>query len=55
MTKPVKINPEALGIIKCKNGYMVTKGKTMYETPYDELMIFETFDKMMKHIKGHFQ
>lgn len=41
---------EALSINKCKNGYMITKGKSMYETPYTELFVFNTFGAVTKHL-----
>lgn len=45
---------ESLGIIKVKNGYMVTKGKTMYENPYGELYVFNTFAALVKYIGENF-
>ena len=45
---------EPLSIIKVKNGYMVTKGKTMYETPYKELCVFNTFAAVVNHLAANF-
>ena len=49
-----KGNEEPLSIIKVKNGYMITKGKTMYETPYASLYVFNTFAAVVKHLATNF-
>lgn len=46
---------EALGIIKVKNGYMVTKGgDKFYNTGYTELNVFNAFDGVIKHLAENF-
>lgn len=52
MTKKGQEKP--LGVIKVKNGYMVTEGKTMYETPYHELMVFTSFASMTRYLSKKF-
>jgi hypothetical protein len=43
-----------LGIIKVKNGYMITNGNSIYETPYAELIVLNSLEEVMNHFKEHF-
>lgn len=54
MTKAQPGKEEPLGLIKIANGYMVTKGKSMYDTPYSDLFVFNTLKDVFEHYEKNF-